>query len=332
MKKFLFLLINLLLAIVFVSCNTSGSINTDISTKNKQNSAILDKAGESTTKKIGLVMKTLTNPFFIEMEKGARNAEKEFGINLIVKTGAQETSIDQQIAIVDGFIKDKMDAIVIAPGDSKELIAILKKAHDAGIVIVNIDNRLDADMLKKVGLTDVPFISVDNENAAFLSASKIVNSIKTPTNAIIIEGIRGADNAEMRKKGALRAFAQNPNVKLIASETANWKIDEASTLCEALFEKNPNIRIVFAANDMMGLGVVHYLKSVNNKNVLVSAFDALPEAKTVIKEGWMVSTIDQQPDLQGYTGIKYAVKMLSGEKMPSETMLDVKVIDSSNVQ
>ncbi|MCB0021873.1 MAG: substrate-binding domain-containing protein, partial [Caldilinea sp.] len=89
-------------------------------------------------------MKTLTNPFFIEMEKGARRAEQELGIELIVKTGAQETSIEQQIAIVDDFIARGVDAIVIAPGSSTELIPVLKKAQDAGIVVINIDNRLDA--------------------------------------------------------------------------------------------------------------------------------------------------------------------------------------------
>jgi ribose transport system substrate-binding protein len=83
---------------------------------------------------IGLIMKTLTNPFFIEMEKGARRAQSELGVELVVKTGAQETSIEQQIAIVEEMITAGMDAIVIAPGSSTELIPVLKKAQDAGIV------------------------------------------------------------------------------------------------------------------------------------------------------------------------------------------------------
>ena len=78
-------------------------------------------------KEIGLVMKTLTNPFFIEMEKGARRAEKELGVALIVKTAAQETSIEQQIQLVNDLITAKVDAIVIAPGDSQSLVATLKK-------------------------------------------------------------------------------------------------------------------------------------------------------------------------------------------------------------
>ena len=62
---------------------------------------------------IGLVMKTLTNPFFVEMERGARRAEQELGVELIVRTGAQETSVEQQIAIVRDMIAQGVDAIVI---------------------------------------------------------------------------------------------------------------------------------------------------------------------------------------------------------------------------
>lgn len=319
-----------LFSVLLISCGINKS--TQSFTSNSQSTAVPTNGTNTKTKNIALVMKTLTNPFFIEMEKGARRAENEFGIHLIVKTGAQETSVDQQIAIVDELIKSKIDAIVIAPGDSKELIPVLKKAQDAGIIIVNIDNKLDVEVSNKIGLKDVPFISVDNEQAAYLSASKISQMIKTSAEVVILEGIRTANNAQMRKKGAQRAFSENKNIKIVATETANWKIDEANTVIKSLFSKYPNIKAVFASNDMMGLGVVQYLKVTNKKNVILSAFDNLPEANKAIKEGWMVATIDQQADIQGYNGIKYAVKMLSGEKMPNETMVDVKVIDISNAK
>ena len=104
-----------------------------------------DKAGQGAARKprIALVMKTLTNPFFAEMERGARRAEAELDIELLVKTAAQETSIEQQIAIVDDLIRDRVDAIVIAPGDLFKLIPVLAKARKAGIVVINVDNRLD---------------------------------------------------------------------------------------------------------------------------------------------------------------------------------------------
>lgn len=282
-------------------------------------------------KTVALVMKTLTNPFFIEMEQGARKAETELGVNLIVKTGAQETSIEQQIAIVDEMIQKKVDAIVIAPGDSVALIPVLKKAKDAGIPIINIDNRLDAAVCSQLGLSDVPFISVNNELGGYLSAKYISDKIKTPTRVVILEGIRSAKNADDRKNGALRAFKENPNISIVAQETANWKIDEAYTVGKKMFASQPDIGAVFCANDMMALGIIKYLKESGRSNVLVAGYDALDEAKKEIQSGMLQATINQQADLQGYLGIKMAFQAIGGEKLPLETLVDVKVISKENL-
>ncbi|MEJ2746850.1 MAG: sugar ABC transporter substrate-binding protein [Anaerolineae bacterium] len=281
---------------------------------------------------IALVMKTLTNPFFVEMEKGARQAEAELGIRLIVKTAAQETSIEQQIEIVDELIREGVDAIVIAPGDSLELIPVLKKAQDAGIIVINIDNRLDPTYSQSLGLENVPYISVDNQQGAYLSAKYISDQITTPTKAVIIEGIRSAQNAEDRRIGALRAFDENPNIDLVASETANWKIDESYEVTKDLFAKEPDIKLIFCANDMMALGAIEYLQEAGKTDVLVAAYDALDEAKEAIQAGTLTVSIDQQAAQQGYMGVQYAVRALAGESLPAETLIDVSVVDADNIK
>src|SRR5205085_2787112 len=107
-----------------------------------------------------------------------------------------------------------------------QLIPVLKKAQDAGIMIINIDNKLDAAFAQKQGLATVPFVSVDNENGGYLSAKYIADKVTTPTQAIILEGIRSAKNADDRKNGAVCAFKGNTNITVVGMETANWKIDE----------------------------------------------------------------------------------------------------------
>jgi ribose transport system substrate-binding protein len=320
MKKALLLGLCLLFITMGAGCDQTEPLPTPTKEPSKETVDTTQK------KKIALVMKTLTNPFFIEMEKGARKAEQELGIDLLVKTGAKETSIEQQIAIVEELTQNKVDAIVIAPGSSTELIPALKKAQDQGIKIVNIDNMLDIEMSKKLGLLYVPFISVDNEEGAYKAAKIISDQITTKTEVAVIEGIRGAENAEQRKNGAMRAFKENANISVVASETANWKIDEAQVVTAGIFAKNPNVKAIFCANDMMALGTVQYLESVKKEGIMVGGFDALEEAKSAIQKGKMVVTINQQADVQGYTGVKYAFDMLNGKEMPLKTMVDVMVI------
>lgn len=283
-------------------------------------------ATEQKTLTIALVMKTLTNPFFVEMEKGARKAEQEFAIHLVVKTAAQETSILQQIGIIESLIRDQVDAIVIAPGDSIELIPVLKKAQEMGITVINIDNQLDPDFSRKSDLQDVPFISVDNRLAAYRSAKYIADQITSPAKALLMEGLRTAKNADMRMQGAIQAFRENPHIELVASESANWKIDEGYHLMQQWLATYPDVQLVFAANDMMALGIIKAVGEAGRSDILIAGYDAIKEARQAIDEGILQATIDQQAAEQGYLGIQFAIRAINGEKLPQETLIDALLI------
>lgn len=281
---------------------------------------------------IALVMKTLTNPFFIDMEKGARRAEREFEVTLLVRTVAEETSVEQQIGIVEDLADDGIDAIVIAPADSVRLIPPLKKAQDVGILIVNIDNRLDPTYTQKLSLTGVPFISVNNEQSAYLSARTLVETVTDATEAAILEGIPTAANAQERRRGAERAFAENEYVTLVASRPAYWKIDDAYRVTGLLLNEFPNLRLIFAANDMMALGARQRVVEGGRTDVRVAGYDALNEAVEAVKTGALVATVDQNAAEQGYLGVAYAVKMMRGEAVPAETFLDVTLITANHAR
>lgn len=325
------LLTILLLALGLAACGDSAgpAVSTVAQAPAKDTQA---PAPRTELKKIGLVMKTLTNPFFIEMERGARRAEKALRVDLLVKTAAQETSIEQQIQIVDDMIAAKMAAIVIAPGDSQRLVPVLKKAVDSGIKVVNIDNRLDPETVKQAGMPPIPFISVDNEKAAYAAAKFVASQFNKPTEAAILEGIRSADNARQRMDGAKRAFSENRAIKLVASESANWKIDEGHAVTQKIFAKHPNVKLIFAANDMMGLGALKYLQESGKSDVKVGAYDALADAVAEVKAGHLAVTVDQQAAEQGYQGVALAMRLLMGESVPEITLIDTRLVTSDSVK
>jgi ribose transport system substrate-binding protein len=271
-------------------------------------------------------MKTLTNPFFIEMEKGARRAEAELKVELVVRTAAQETSIEQQIQIVNDLIAAHVDAIVIAPGDSTSLIPVLQKAAAAGIKLVNIDNRLNPQALHQAGLALLPFISVDNEKAAHASARFISEGARAGTQAAILEGIRSADNAQQRMAGARRAFTDNKSITVVASESANWKIDEGYAVTKRIFRTTPEVKLLFAANDMMALGALKYLHESGRNEVKVAGYDALEEAVAAVKAGQLAVTVNQQAGEQGFQGVALAVRLLHGESVPDVSLIDTRLV------
>ena len=325
------LLAVLLLSLILVACSDSGGPDVSTVVKAPAREALAPKP-QPKNEQIVLVMKTLTNPFFVEMEKGARRAEKELGVNLQVKTAAQETSIEQQVQIIEDMITAKADAIIIAPGDSQRLVPVLKKAADSGIKIVNLDNRLDPEAVKKAGLMPVPFISVDNEKAAYEAAKYVVDTINKPTEAAILEGIRSADNARQRMEGAKRAFAGNKAIRLVAAESANWKIDEGYAVTQQIFSKHPNVKLIFAANDMMGLGALKYLQETGKTDVKIGAYDALAEAVSEVKAGRLMVTVDQQAAEQGFQGVVLAMRILKGESVPEILLIDTRLVTSESVK
>jgi len=324
------LLAALLLPLLLAACGDSGPAVSTLAKAPDKVAAAPAELGER--KRIALVMKTLTNPFFVEMEKGARRAEKELGVDLQVKTAAQETSIEQQIQIVEDMIAAKVDAIVIAPGDSQRLVPVLKIALASGIKVVNLDNRLDPAALKEAGLAPIPFISVDNEKGAYGAARFLADSVSQPTQAAILEGIRSADNANQRMKGAKRAFAENKAITLVASESANWKIDEGYSVTQQILAKNPNVKLIFAANDMMGLGALKYLQEAGKTGIKVGAYDALSEAVSEVKAGRLLVTVDQQAAEQGFQGVALAMRLIKGESVPEILLIDTRLVTAESVK
>ncbi|MET3107340.1 ribose transport system substrate-binding protein [Oxalobacteraceae bacterium GrIS 2.11] len=278
---------------------------------------------------VALILKTQTNPFFIAMERGARRAEKEFGIKLITKGGSQETFVQEQIQIVEDVIESGVDAIVLAPSDSELLVPVVKKAQDAGIKVINIDNSLDQKTIQNLHMQAIPFVSVDNEKAGYEVVRSVIDSVNKPAQAAIIAGMPGAENGRLRIQGARRAFRENAAIKIVGEDSAHWKIDEAHDVAKKLFSAHPAIHVLFCANDMMALGAVQYVAESRRKDVLIIGYDALDEAKEAVRAGRMAATLDQQAGEQGYQGVVYALRALKGEKLPPTLLVDTKVVNAA---
>ena len=120
--------------------------------------------------------------------------------DLITNGIKDETDTANQIRIVEQMIVSKVDAIVLAPADSKALVPVVKKAVDAGIIVVNIDNRLDPDVLKSKDL-NVPFVGPDNRKGAQKVGDYLAKKLKSGDEVGIIEGVSTTTNAQQRTAG-----------------------------------------------------------------------------------------------------------------------------------
>ncbi len=160
------------------------------------------EAGNERT--VALIMKSLSNPFFFKMEAGAREYAQEENIPLEVFGVGRETDVERQIGIFENLISRGYGAIVIAPTDSKRLVPVCKKALDKNIVVINIDNPLHRESMDHLGI-NIPFVGSDNRLGAQMIGKYVKNELKGRGQVILIEGIRGVENADLRKKRIYRS-------------------------------------------------------------------------------------------------------------------------------
>jgi len=275
---------------------------------------------------IGLVMKSLQAEFFQVMKKGALEfAQKQNNFELITVGTSTQTEIDQQIQLIDSLIQQKVDALVIVPIDSKALVPVVAKAIKARIKVINIDIRLDPDLLRQNNV-ELMFVGPDNETAAYMVGKELAQRLRPSAKVILIEGLKVAENAQQRKKGFLKAIEEH-KLNLVASESADWETDKAEKVFERLFALHSDVEGVFCSNDAMALGVIRVLeKNGKSGKIPVVGFDNDPSVQPLLKSGAMIATVDIFGSQMAVRGIEYALKVLEGMENKGVYYTEFKLI------
>ena len=268
-------------------------------------------AGADDKPVVGLIMKSLANEFFQNMLQGAEaHAERRGDYELRAVGMQNETDFDSQINAVENFITQGVDAIVVAPADSKAMVRPLKKAMEAGIVVVNFDVALDADAKKQQGV-ELAFVGPDNRGGAKMAGDALGAALGAGGKVVIIEGNPGADNATQRRLGFEDAVAEH-KLDLLDSRTAHWETEEANQVLSTMLTANPDIQGVMAANDSMAIGVVKALEAAGRTDIKVVGFDAIPAVIPMIEDGRLLASVDQFGKEMAANSIDLALDVVKG--------------------
>jgi len=278
--------------------------------------------------KVALVMKSLANEFFLTMENGAKAHQKANAgkYDLIANGIKDETDTAAQIKLVEQMIVSKVNALVIAPADSKALVPVLKKAVDAGIIVVNIDNKLDDAALKEKGFT-VPFVGPDNRKGAKLAGDYLGKQIKAGDQVGIIEGVSTTYNAQQRTLGFQDAM-KTAGAKVIGVQSGQWEIAPGNTVAAAMLNANPKITALLCGNDNMAIGAISAIKAAGKLGkVKVIGYDNINAIKPMLADGRVLATVDQFGSQQAVFGIETVLTALAGKKTQATMggMIETKV-------
>lgn len=295
--------------------------------------AACQRGGQTTPSQptVALVLKTLNNPFFIDMQKGAEEAANKAGLHLTVQAAEREVDVEKQMQIIENLIQSKVAALCVTPSGSREIVPAIVKANRAGIPVVILDTRVHGQTLLDAKGKIASFIGSDNFEGGRLAGEFVVKKLGGKGQVAILEGIPGHETGDSRLKGFHTAVDTQPGIRVVASQTANWERDQGYSVFQNILQGHSQVVALFACSDLMALGAVEAIAAAGKTGkITVVGFDAFSEARESVLKGVMDATIAQFPAEMGRLALENAARLLKGEKVQEETAVRIELITKEN--
>lgn len=278
-------------------------------------------------KTVGFSQMENSGPWRIAETKSMRDEAAKRGYELVLTDAQGQTS--KQVSDVEDLIARRVSAIFLAPREFEGLEATLQKAKEAKIPVFLIDREAAG----KVGEDYVTFIGSNFVEEGQRVGEWVVNNTGGKAGVIILEGTAGASVARDRNQGFLDAIKASPDIKILASQPANFTRAEGQKVMENLIQAHgKNITVVYTHNDEMALGAIAALKAANmnpGKDVKVVSVDGQKSALEAIIAGDMNVTVECNPRF-GPIAFDTLEKFWRGEPIPPKIIVPDKFFDASN--
>ena len=256
--------------------------------------------------KIGLVVSTQNNPFFVTLKEGAEAKAKELGHELIVLDSQNDPSKEL------GNVED----LLINPTDSDAVASSVRAANRSKIPVVTLDRAANKGKV-------VSHVASDNVLGGEMAGNYIVEKLNGAGKVVELEGIPGTTAARDRGEGFNKAV--NGKLTTVAKQAADFDRTRGLTVMENILQAQPEIDAVFAHNDEMALGALKAIEA-SGRDILVVGFDATDDAVASVKEGKMGATVAQKPAEIGAVGVEVADKIIKKEEVPANVPVALELI------
>ena len=275
-------------------------------------------------KALGISMGSLGNPYFVTLADGATARAKALNPNVKVTSVSADYDLSKQFSQIDNFISSKVDLILINAVDPSAMASAIKKARDAGIVVVAVD--VDA---KGVNAT----VQTDNVEAGKLACQYLVDKLSGKGNVIIQNGPQVTAVTD-RVKGCKAALAAAPDIKVLSDDQDGKGSREGGlNVMQGYLTRFPKIDGLFAINDPQAIGSDLAAKQLKRSGIIITSVDGAPDIENALKtESQIQASASQDPWAMAQTAVNVGNDILN-DKAPAEavTLLTPKLITRDNV-
>ena len=352
-KKILSLLLVLILSTTLLAGCNSGEIEkeTEIETGNEnieeetqeKNSKIAEMEEAlmsqlepmpkiNNGEKIGVLVISLTNPYWVNMKECYEKAGEELGVDVEVLAAPTEGDTTVQLETLDGMIVKDYDAIIFSPIDRNNLIPGIIRANQANVPVINLGPGVDEEGLKEQGGFLDGRITIDFENQGKMAAEDMVKQMPEGGKVAIIQGIPGAGQSEGRTKGAKEVFENTEGVELVSIQPADWDRNKAYNIATDLIQAHPDLKAIFACNDVMALAAVEALETANEREkIIVYGVDFTDEAQEAIIAGRLDGSVTYSSRAYSKAGLLLALKIAQGQEINEAVYSPLVIVNKENI-
>ncbi|MGE1154590.1 ABC transporter substrate-binding protein [Pseudomonas kitaguniensis] len=275
-------------------------------------------------KTVGISMGSLGNPYFVTLADGATARAKALNPNVKVTSVSADYDLSKQFSQIDNFISSKVDLILINAVDPSAMASAIKKARDAGIVVVAVD--VDA---KGVNAT----VQTDNVEAGRLACQYLVDKLSGKGNVIIQNGPQVTAVTD-RVKGCKAALATAPEIKVLSDDQDGKGSREGGlNVMQGYLTRFPKIDGLFAINDPQAIGSDLAAKQLKRSGIVITSVDGAPDIENALKTDTQIqASASQDPWAMAQTAVNVGNDLLN-DKAPAEavTLLTPKLITRDNI-
>ncbi|MGX4599593.1 ribose ABC transporter substrate-binding protein RbsB [Faecalimicrobium sp. JNUCC 81] len=271
---------------------------------------------DNDTKKIGLIVSTLNNPFFVDLRDGVIKKAKELGYEVVVLDSQNDPA--KEVSNMEDISVKNVDVVLLNPVDSDSAVASVMIANNSDLPVVTVDRASNGGKV-------VSHIASDNVAGGDMAAKFLIEKLGGQGNIVELEGIAGSSATRDRGKG-FEDGIKGSSFNLVSKQSADFDRTKGLSVMENIIQSKSDISAVFAQNDEMALGAQKALEGAGMKDVLVVGFDATEDAVDAVKKGKMAATVAQQPILIGETAVEAVHKLLSNGKIDAYIPVELKLI------
>lgn len=326
-KKFFIVTVVLSLFLLMTGCGSNSTESSSSPSASPSASApsptSTDKAKTSKKHVFGASFNTMNNPHWVDWSEGLKSVIEKKGDKLVITDA--ENNIGKQVSDVEDLVTQKVDAIFIAPADSKGIKPALETAKSANIPVIIMDVTVADDNL--VTAT----VATDNYIAGKILGEALIKELNGKAKVGLID--YSVVNAVVdRTNGFFDAIKGSPDIKVVARQEGLGQTDLGNSVMENFLQSNPEINAVFAVNDLSALGARSAIEAAKRTDIKIFSVDGSQNGIKAIKEGKLVGTSAQFPFKMGTIAAENVYKVIAGEKVDKLIKVPSEWIDKSNFE